>query len=89
VLVSYSSIKSAEDTIQWASTEPRAISYSPFPAEPGIEPVSQDFAFPTVPVLLSEGVVETEEPLAHIQRTFEISNLHLSDFEKLQMPVSP
>ena len=92
VLVSYSFIQSAKETVQdvWSSTEPRRpISYSPFPAELGISPVSQDFTFSTVSVPLSEATVNTVEPLAHIRRNFEIDNLRLSDFEVHPAPVSP
>jgi hypothetical protein len=91
VLVSYRFIQSAKDTLQevWSSTEPRAISYSPFPADPGINPVSQDFTFSTVPVPLSEATVDTVEALAHIRRDFEINNLRLGSFEVRPAPVSP
>jgi len=92
VLVSYSFIPSAKEALQdvWSSTEPRRpISYSPFPAEPGISPVSQDFTFSTVRVPLSEARVDTLEPLAHIRRNFEIDNLRLGDFEVRPAPVSP
>jgi hypothetical protein len=91
VLVSYRFIQSAKDTLQevWSSTEPRAISYSPFPADPGINPVSQDFTFSTVLVPLSEATVDTVEALAHIRRDFEINNLRLGNFEVRPAPVSP
>jgi hypothetical protein len=92
VLVSYSFIQSAKESVQdvWSSTEPRRpISYSPFPAELGISPVSQDFTFSTVSVPLSEARVDTVEPLAHIRRNFEIGNLRLADFEVHPAPVSP
>ncbi len=92
VLVSYSFIQSAKEAVQdvWSSTEPRRpISYSPFPAELGIIPVSQDFTFSTVSVPLSEARVDTVEPLAHVRRNFEINNLRLADFEVHPAPVSP
>ena len=92
VLVSYRFIESAKEAVQdvWSSTEPRrAISYSPFPAELGISPVSQDFTFSTVPLPLSEAMVDTVEPLAHIRRNLEIDNLRLGDFEVRPAPVSP
>jgi hypothetical protein len=91
VLVSYRFVKSAKGSAQdvWSATQPRAISYSPFPAELGISPVSQDFTFSTVSVPLSEARVNTVEPLAHIRRNFEIDNLRLSDFEVRSAPVSP
>ena len=92
VLVSYHFIESAKEAVQrvWSSTEARrAISYSPFPAELGISPVSQDFTFSTHPVRLSEVEVDTVEPLAHIRRNFEIDNMRLGDFEVRPAPVSP
>ncbi len=91
VLVSYRFIESAKEAVQdvWSSTESRrAISYSPFPAELGISPVSQDFTFSTVPAPLSEARVDTVEPLAHIRRNFEIDNLRLGDFEVRPASVS-
>lgn len=92
-LVSYSFTQSAKEAAQDArtSTEPRLISYSPFPAEPGISPISQDFTFSTAHVLFSEGRVNTLQALAHIRRNFEIHNLRLSDFEvrPAPAPVSP
>jgi hypothetical protein len=92
VLVSYRFIESAKEAGQdvWSSTEPRRpISYSPFPAELGISPVSQDFTFSTVHVPLAEATVDTVEPLAHVRRNFEIDNLRLGDFEVRPAPVSP
>jgi len=92
VLVSYRFIQSAKEAVEdvWPSTQPRrVISYSPLPAELGISPVSQDFTFSTVRVPLSEGRVDTVEPIAHIRRNFEIDNLRLGDFEVRPAPVSP
>ena len=92
VLVSYHFIESAKETVQdvGSSTEPRrAISYSPFPAELGTSPVSQDFTFSTATVPLSEAEVDTVGPLAHIRQNLEIDNLRLSDFEVRPAAVSP
>ncbi len=92
VLVSYRFIQSAKEAVEdvWPSTQPRRpISYSPLPAELGISPVSQDFTFSTVRAPLSEAMVDTVEPLAHIRRNFEIDNLRLGDFEGRPAPVSP
>ncbi len=92
VLVSYHFIESAKETVQdvGSSTEPRrAISYSPFPAELGTSPVSQDFTFSTATVPLSEAEVDTVGPLTHIRRNLEIDNLRLSDFEVRPAAVSP
>jgi len=38
---------------------------------------------------LSEATVETVEPLAYVQRDFEINDLRLGDFEVRPTPVSP
>jgi hypothetical protein len=91
LLVSYRFIQSAKDTTPEASTstQPRAISYSPFPAEAGINPVSQDFTFSTAPAPLSEARVDTIEPLAYIQRNFTINNLRLADYEVPRAPAQP
>ena len=88
-LVSYSFAQSAKEAAQDSWTSPRSISYSPFPAEPGISPVSQDFTFSTAHVPFSEGRVVTLQALAHIRRNFEIDNLRLGDFQVDAAPVSP
>jgi hypothetical protein len=92
VLVSYSFTQPAKEAVQRCvdfARPRRPISYSPFPAEPGISPVSQDFTFSSVSVPLSEAAVDTVEPLAHIRQNFEIDNLRLGDFEVRPAPVSP
>jgi len=91
VLVSYRLIQSTSEGNGdvWTSAEPRPISYSPFPAEPGIIPVSQDFTFSIPRVPSSEARVDTVEPLAYIQRNFEIDNLRLGDFQRDATPLSP
>jgi hypothetical protein len=83
LLVSYRFMQSTPESAQdvWTATEPRAISYSPFPAQAGINPVSQDFTFSSAPVKVSEARIETAEILAHIKRSFQIDNLRLGDFE--------
>lgn len=73
-LASYRAGLAREETLQpW-------VSYSPFPAEPGINPVTQYFRiirdgepFPAV-------AIDTVQPLAHIRRDFEIGGLRLDDF---------
>jgi hypothetical protein len=63
------------------TTEPRQVnSYSPFPAAPGIIPVTQDFMFSNVLAPADHALVDTMEPLAHIRLDFEINNLRLSDY---------
>ncbi len=59
----------------------QAISYSPFPADLSISPVSQYFAYSTFQGPLSAVIVDALEPLAHIRREFEISDLRLGEFE--------
>ena|SRR5215469_11319928 len=91
VLLSYRFIPStmAETEEVRAFTQPRSISYSPFPAEPGIVPVSQDFTFSIARVALSEARVDTVAPLGYIQRNFEIPSLRLHDFQVDLAPFSP
>lgn len=59
----------------------RWISYSPFPADLNINPVSQYFTYRKSEQPLSDVVIESVEPLLHMQRNFEIDGLRLSDFE--------
>jgi hypothetical protein len=58
------------------------LSYSPFPAELGISPAGF-FGFYNASLDTSQPVsMVTMEPLAYIQRDFEIANLRLRDYEK-------
>ncbi len=58
------------------------LSYSPFPAELGISPAGF-FGFYNASLDTAQPVpLVTLEPLAYIQRDFEIDNLHLRDYEK-------
>lgn len=59
----------------------RRLSYSPFPADLDISPVSQYFTFTIFRGKLSDVVIESVEPLAHLQREFEIDGLRLGEFE--------
>ncbi len=59
----------------------RIPSYSPFPADLGIDPVHQFSSFASEPGPFSEVAIETLEPLAHLRHDFEIDNVRLSDFE--------
>jgi hypothetical protein len=63
------------------------ISYSPFPADLSIGPVSQHFSYEVLPGRVSDVVIESVEPLAHLRREFEIDNLRLSDFEVRLTPL--
>jgi hypothetical protein len=97
-LVSFHIFQSSADTtnLSW-TTEPRQVgSYSPFPADPGIIPVTQDFmlsnalapvfsnalapVFSNVLAPAGHALVDTMEPLAYIRLDFEINNLRLSDY---------
>jgi hypothetical protein len=91
LLVSYRFIQSSKGASKDASTstQPRSISYSPFPADTGINPVSQDFTFSSTSAPLSEARVETIEPLAYLQRKFTIDNLRLADYEVARTPPQP
>ncbi len=55
------------------------VSYSPFAAELSISPISTSFEVLSKPI--SEAMVVTREPFAHILREFEITGLRLADFE--------
>src|SRR5262249_25758567 len=60
------------------------ISYSPFPADPEISPVTQYFNYFNMQPFrgtLSRAVIRTLEPLGHFSREFQIDNLRLGDFE--------
>lgn len=59
----------------------RRFSFSPFPADLDINPVSQYFTFTTFPGELSDAVIESLEPLAHVRRDFELDGLRLGEFE--------
>jgi hypothetical protein len=88
-LVFFSFIASGQGTSQpaAASSRPQLLSYSPFPAELSLEPVSQFFSFNLQPGAFAGVTVETFQPLAHIRRDFEIRDLHLSEFEVRLSPI--
>ncbi|MGH9685681.1 MAG: hypothetical protein ACRD5K_01130 [Candidatus Acidiferrales bacterium] len=74
---------------------PAGISYSPLPAEPGIDPVSQAISLSPPAISLSPNssditgaVVDTQEPLIHLERTFELGNLRLRDLEQRGLSAS-
>ena len=54
-------------------------SYSPFPADPGVNPLSESFFTPVIDPI-SAANVTTLMPLAHLERSFVIKNVHLTDF---------
>jgi hypothetical protein len=57
------------------------MSYSPFPADLDIDPVSQFFSLTATARQVSEVVIQSQEPLAHVKREFEIDGLRLEEFE--------
>jgi hypothetical protein len=61
----------------WSSTQPRLISYAPFPAGLGIDPISQDLAFSIVDAPVSEASVNTVEPVAYLRRSFDTGEVKL------------
>jgi hypothetical protein len=90
VLVTYRFLQVTKDEVQEIAshTQPRPISYSPFPAELGISPMSQDLTFGTASATLSEAIVDTMEPRAYIQREFEINDLRLEDSDAQLSPIA-
>jgi len=91
VMVSFSFVEFTDNTLQnvWTALQTSAgISYSPLPATPGLDPVSQEFTLSAIPVPMSGAVVETQEPLAHIERTFQIANLRLANLGQRALSAS-
>jgi hypothetical protein len=60
----------------------RLASYSPFPADLNVDPVSRFFLPRTRTI--SAARVEALQPLAHLERSFEIEHVRLNDFVTLQ-----
>ncbi len=56
----------------------RAVSYSPFPADLSVDPLDEFFS-PRLNAI-SEVRVDVLEPIAYVERNFEISNVRLHDF---------
>lgn len=67
------------------------MSFSPFPADLRISPVSQDFSSSWVSAPWDHALVETLEPVGHIRLDFEVDDLRLGSrptqltFEMLQL----
>jgi hypothetical protein len=58
------------------------VSYSPIPADLGISPVNQYFTYWSPgPGPVSEVVVQSIRPVAHLRRDFDIAGLKLADHE--------
>lgn len=60
-----------------SSTQTRLISYGPFPAGLGIDPISQDVIFSIVDAPVSEASVSTVEPVAYLRRSFDTDEVRL------------
>lgn len=63
---------------------PRPVSYSPFPADFGLMPVTESIQY--VPPFPGQGPITgvsvyAVEPVAHLRRVFEITGLRLADYE--------
>jgi hypothetical protein len=69
------------ETTPYPLRRAQLISYSPFPAELDINTVSQFFSLTATPRKVSEVVIQSQEPLAHVKREFEIDGLRLGEFE--------
>jgi hypothetical protein len=82
-LVSYRFLESASDLgkSEMPVSQRRRISYSPFPADVGISPINQDYAFTSSRIPWEQAAVDTIEPLDHIKLKFEVNGLRLGDFE--------
>jgi hypothetical protein len=63
----------------------RRVSYSPLPADLDIKPVNQYFTSTISKQELSEVVIDAWEPLAYVQRDFELDGLRLGEFEATPM----
>lgn len=61
----------------WSWTQHRLISYAPFPAGPGIDPISQDLKFSIVDAPISNASVSTLRPVAYIRRSFDVGEVKL------------
>jgi hypothetical protein len=64
------------------------ISYSPFPAEIGLTPESQDYMFRSFAVPMEQAVVETMKPVAHIRLDFEIPDIRFREIRAKMPPNS-
>jgi hypothetical protein len=78
--VSYRFLQSFQGGFQtvWSSTQPRPISYLPFPAGVGLDPISQDVRFSNVDTPASEARVSTVEPIAYLRRNFDAGEVKLN-----------
>ncbi len=61
-----------------------AVSYSPFPAELGLNPVEGRVPFGS-PSYGSEATVTIKEPIAHIRRDFSLGEVRISDDRPIQI----
>jgi hypothetical protein len=56
-------------------------SYSPFPADPGIRPITRGFSYIHAQQPISAIDLHTMKPLAYVERNFEFRDLRLADFQ--------
>jgi hypothetical protein len=77
--VSYNFLYAAQDGFRpvESHTSPRPVSYSPFPAGLGIDPVSQDVTNSPFPAPVSDATVTTVVPVAYLRRSFDIAGVKL------------
>jgi hypothetical protein len=89
-LVSYHFNQPSKETLDLGSLlmQGRPISYSPLPADIGINPVNQEITMTTSAVPLVQATVDTVEPLAHIRLDFGISGLRLGKIHTPAPPIS-
>jgi hypothetical protein len=79
VLFGSASATANKSAPQRGHTRRSMASYSPFPADLGLDPVSQFFS--DAQGSFSDVAIAISKPLAYIQKNFEIDNVRLSDFE--------
>jgi hypothetical protein len=67
---------------QWKTVAPvQAPSYSPFPAELSLDPVTPHLAYSTSTAPLDAATVVSLDPLAHVRAAIAIDGLRLADYE--------
>ncbi len=77
--VSYRFLHAAQDGSHpvFSSTQPQLISYSPFPADVGIDPISQDVTNSPFTAPVTDATVTTVIPLAYLRRSFDAASVTL------------
>jgi hypothetical protein len=73
-------------TLEGSTTAPgQAFSYSPFPAEISIDPITRFSNFSPYPGPLDSALTQTRVPVAHVTSTFALPNLRLADLNEPQI----